>query len=202
MVYLSESIREDEASCIDLSLEVGKPAWEAAGALGYYPTYAKLSPSQRANYLSWLSNGRTGALADIGYAFLFFYGLERRLIVERQDLSPIVKECVRLLETYTFSGSFDGYLSRFLAFALARAGIATLKDKWFDAIFEKSRLRRDEDFLAVALAWFFRKNAPLPVSWAIRLARQDPRSPRSIVLDRLSKRVQFPLREAVSREIR
>ncbi len=106
-------------------------------------------------------------------------------LVEQKDLSPIVKEVVRLLETYTFSGSFDGYLSRFLAFALARAGIETLKDKWFEAVFAKSRLQRDEDFLAVALAWFFKKNAPLPVAWAIRIARQDPRSPRSIVLDRL-----------------
>ena len=34
---------------------------------------------------------------------------------EQQDLSPIVKEVVCLLETYSFSGLFDGYLSRFLA---------------------------------------------------------------------------------------
>ena len=186
MIYLSEAApTEDEASCINLSLDVGRPAWDASGALGYYPTYAKLNPNQRANYLSWLANGRKGALGDIGYAFLFFYGLERRLLVEQQDLSPIVKECVRLLDAYTFSGSFDGYVSRFLAYALARTGIETLKDKWFDAIFEKSRLRRDDDFLAVALAWFFQKKTPLPVSWALRIASQDPRSPRSIVLDRL-----------------
>ena len=122
MVYFSEGTpAEDEASCIELSLEVGKPVWEAGNAFGYYPTYAKISPNHAANYLSWLSNGRTGPSTDIGYAFLFFYGLERRLIVERQDLSPIVKECVRLLETYTFSGSFDGYLSRFLAFTMAQS---------------------------------------------------------------------------------
>ena len=186
MVYISEGRpREDEASCVDLSLEVGKPAKQAAGSLGYYPTYARLSPDQRANYLSWLSGGRVESLHDIGYAFLFFYGLERRLLVERKDMNRIVKEVVRLLETYTFSGSFDGYLSRFLAYALARGGIETLKDKWFDAIFAKSRLQRDEDFLSVALAWFFKKNAPLPAQWAMRIARQDPRAPRSIVLDRL-----------------
>jgi uncharacterized tellurite resistance protein B-like protein len=191
MVYVSQGRpREDESSCINLSLKVGSPVKEAAGSLGYYPTYAKLSPDQRANYLHWLSNSRVGPLHDIGYAFLFFYGLERRLLAERRDLSPIVKEVVRLLEAYTFSGSFDGYLSRFLAFALARGGIETLKDKWFEAIFAKSRLRRDEDFLAVALAWFFNKNAPLPISWAMQIVRQDPRSPRSVVLDRLSEQFQ------------
>jgi uncharacterized tellurite resistance protein B-like protein len=186
MVYVSEvQPREEEASCIDLSLDVGRPVRESAGSLGYYPTYARISPNQRANYIGWLSNNRISPLNDIGYAFLFFYGLERRLLIDRQDLSPIVKEVVRLLETYTFSGSFDGYLSRFLAFVLARGGIETLKDKWFDSVFDKSRLQRDEDFLAVALAWFFKKNAPLPISWAMRIARQDPRCPRSVILDRL-----------------
>ena len=81
MVYVTEGEpREDEASCIDLSLEVGKPVQEAPGSLGYYPTYARISPNQRANYLRWLSNGRVDPLNDIGYAFLFFYGLERRLL--------------------------------------------------------------------------------------------------------------------------
>ena len=59
---------------------------------------------------------------DIGYAFLFFYGLERRLLVEQQDLSPIVKEVVRLLETYTFSGSFDGYLEPILGVCPGESG--------------------------------------------------------------------------------
>ena len=186
MVYISDGKPpRDEASCIDLSLQVGNPVEEAPGSLGYHTTYARLSPNQRSNYLQWLSKGRVEPLHDIGYAFLFFYGLERRLLVERQDLNPIIEEVVRLLEAYTFSGSFDGYLSRFLVFALARAGIETLKDKWFDAVFEKSRLQRDEDFLAVALAWFFKRNAPLPISWAMRIARHDSRSLRSIVIDPL-----------------
>ena len=140
LVYLSTGRpRDDEASCIDLALPIGRPVEEPRGSLGYYPQYASISPDQRANYLRWLAGGRTAPLDDIGYAFLYFYGLERRLLVEQQDLSPIVKEVVRLLETYTFSGSFDGYLSRFLSYTLARAGIGTLKDKWFEAVFDKTR---------------------------------------------------------------
>lgn len=88
----------NEASCIDVRRRVGQPVQEPRGSLGYYPAYDRLSPDQRANYLQWLAGGRSGPLEDIGYAFLFFYGLERRLLVEEQDLSPIVKECVRLLE--------------------------------------------------------------------------------------------------------
>ncbi len=185
MVYVSEeTLREHEASCINLSLPVGKPSWQAAGSLGAYPTYAGLTPAQRANYLHWLSNGRASPLHEINYAYLFFYGLERRLIVDRAELGPIVKETVRLLETYTFSGTFDGYLGRFLAYALARAGLDTNGES-ASLVFEKSRIRLNEDPLAVALAWFSTRNAPLPAAWAIKLARLDQRSSESVVFDRI-----------------
>jgi uncharacterized tellurite resistance protein B-like protein len=191
LVYLSDGAPEpEEASCLDLRLRVGRPLEEPRGALGYYPSYAAITPNQRANYLTWLARNRTGPLDDIGYAFLFFYGLERRVLIDQADLSPVVKEVVRLLQLYTFSGSFDGYLSRFLAFCLARAGIATLKDKWFKAVFEQSRLRRDEDFLSVALAWFHDRGAPLPADWAMRLCRQDPRCARSVVIDRMPEQFE------------
>jgi hypothetical protein len=186
LVYTYNGRRDSgEASCIDLRKRVGRPVREPRGSLGYYPSYDRLTDDQRANYLQWLAGGRSGPLEDIGYAFLFFYGLERRLLVEGQDLSPIVKETVRLLETYDFSGSFDGYLSRFLSYSLAKSQIGTLKEKWFQTVFEKTRAQRDEQHLAVGLAWLFSQKRPLPVHWAMRLARLDPRAPRSVVLDRL-----------------
>ena len=186
LVYVCDGQRSSsEASCIDRRHAIGKAVAELVGSLGYYPEYSRLSPDQRANYLQWLANGRTGPMSDIGYAFLYFYGLERRLLIDDQDLSPIVKEVVRLLEVYTFSGSFDGYLSRFLSYTLARTGIGTLKEKWFQAVFERTRAQRDEQHLAVGLAWLFSNERPLPPEWACRIARLDPRSPRSVVLERL-----------------
>lgn len=201
-VYTSNGQADaDEASCIDARLRVGRPVREPRGALGYYPRYDRLSEDQRANYLHWLAGGRSGALDDIGYVFLYFYGLERRLLVERQDLSPIVKEVVRLLERYTFSGSFDGYLSRFLSYVLAREDIGTLKEKWFQAVFERTRTQRDEQHLAVGLAWFFRKQLPLPSAWAIRLAKLDPRAPRSVVLNRLPDQFDALFRKRYQEEL-
>ena len=176
---------EEEASCIDLSLPIGELGELETLSLGYYPTYSRMTAQQRATYLQWLASGRCGLLSDIGYVFLYFYGLERRLLLQQEDLSPIVKEVVRLLETYTVSGSFDGYLSRFLAYVLARAGIASLKVKWFEAVFEKTRAQRDEQHLAVGLAWLHTHNRALPANLAIRIARLDPRAPRSVVLNRL-----------------
>ena len=168
----------------------GSRSGSRGGAWATTRNTASISPDQRANYLRWLAGGRTAPLDDIGYAFLFFYGLERRLLVEQQDLSPIVKEVVRLLETYTFSGSFDGYLSRFLSYTLARAGIGTLKEKWFEAVFDRTRAQRDEQHLAVGLAWLFSRGLPLPANWALRIARLDPRAPRSVVLERLPDQFQ------------
>ena len=39
-----------------------------------------MTPGQRGNYLSWLASGKQGQLDDIGYAFVYFYGLERRFL--------------------------------------------------------------------------------------------------------------------------
>ncbi len=178
----------EESSCIDRRRHVGTPTAETVERLPYSPEYATISSNQRANYLQWLAGRRCGPLSEIGYAFLFFYGLERRLLIEGMDLSPIVKEVVRLLETYTFSGSFDSYLSRFLSYSLARTGIGTLKEKWFHSVFERTRAQRDELHLAVGLAWLVTNARPLPANWALRIARLDPRAPSSVILERLPER--------------
>jgi len=46
--------------------------------LGYYPSYEKLNPQQRFVYLKWLCD--ITKTVDIGYVFIFYYGLERHLI--------------------------------------------------------------------------------------------------------------------------
>jgi hypothetical protein len=46
--------------------------------LGYYPSYERLNPQQRYVYLNWLGN--IAKPVDIGYVFIFYYGLERHLI--------------------------------------------------------------------------------------------------------------------------
>ena len=46
--------------------------------LGYYPSYGQLNPRQRFIYLKWLCD--ITKPVDIGYVFIFYYGLERHLI--------------------------------------------------------------------------------------------------------------------------
>ena len=129
MVYVTDGGPDDrEASCIDLRLEVGEPVEKAAGGAGFHPAYAELSPGQRAKYLCWLSSGRVGALDELGYARLFFCGLERRLLREQSDRNPILKEVVRLRETYPSSRLLVASIDHFLAFSLARQGIESINE--------------------------------------------------------------------------
>ncbi len=79
-----------------------------------FPDYGKPSPGRRGAYLSWLSKGRSDPSADIAYVFLFFYGLERRLLIDGQrGWSPrrkgeIVRELLRLLPIYGENRGFRG----------------------------------------------------------------------------------------------
>jgi len=47
----------------------------------YYPTYAGLNPEQRWIYLNWLQNPSESI--NIGYVFLYYYGLERQLLFRK-----------------------------------------------------------------------------------------------------------------------
>jgi hypothetical protein len=177
----------DEGSSIHPYCPVGKPVKQPPESLGYFPDYVGLSPAQRANYLRWLAGGRAGPPPEIGYANLFFYGLERRLLLEGKDREVIVSEAIRLLETNRSSQPFEVCLSRFLSYNLARAGIDTITEASFAALFERAGpwVWREEQHLAVGLAWLFRQQRPLPAAWALELVRHDPRAPRSVVLERL-----------------
>lgn len=174
-----------EASCIEKNLPVGNPISEPIGALGYWPRYENMTPGQRGNYLSWLASGKQGQLDDIGYAFVYFYGLERRAFIDGKDVDLIIPEVVRLLNRYPDSGSFNGYLSRFIAFSAARIGLKSITSDGFKLCFEQAPLKSySEDLLAVILCWFYQNNLPLPSRWAFEVARQDVRTMRSVVIDR------------------
>lgn len=191
MTYFSRfPLEEAEASCIDATLPVGSPISEPRGALGYWPEYRRMTPHQRANYLDWLASGREAPLDDIGYAFVHFYGLERRVLVDQRDINPITIEIVRLLERYTFSGSFTGYLSRFLTYVVARTGLEKLRQEWFDHIFDNSSMQPNEDILALALAWHVTKSQPLSAKWAMRIASDHPQTSRSVVVQRVPEQFE------------
>src|ERR1700733_13322378 len=73
----------------------------------YWPSYDSISPEARASYLQWLATGKLDPEADLGYVFLYFYGLERRVLWDathnqqvRTELPLIEEEVCRLLDIY------------------------------------------------------------------------------------------------------
>lgn len=92
--------------------------------LHYWPDYASISPAGRRAYLNWLAGGRRDPTADIGLVFLFFYGLERRLFLERSlaEAPALVAEVERLVGIYGGNASFSAYATQFLAAAAMAAG--------------------------------------------------------------------------------
>ena len=191
LVYVSNGLPDDyEATCIDLWLDVGESVKETAASIGRISSYAKLSPNQRANYLCWLSCGRVAPLDVIGYALLFFFGLERRYFRELSNRETIVQEILRLLEVYPRSQSLEEPLERFLAFSLACQGTESNHDQLFNSVVERLALDCKQDFLPIVSAWFYKKRLPLPGAWALTIARRDPLLANSTALVHQPKLVQ------------
>lgn len=74
--------------------------------MGYWPSYETITPESRAAYLNWLAAGRPAG-AYIGYVFLFFYGIERRVILDAPrsqdaagEMPELLREVERLLGLY------------------------------------------------------------------------------------------------------
>lgn len=126
LIYVGTSLTtpygDNDPCLIDPSKSVAKQGDYTVRELGYWPSYSAIPASARRAYLNWLADGRKDPEADIGYVFIFFYGLERRAIVDaasdpvaKDDWPIITAELRRLLEIYgDKSGSFRGYAGSLL----------------------------------------------------------------------------------------
>lgn len=91
----------------------------------YWPSYAEFQPSARRAFLDWMASGRSDPEYDVGYLFLYLYGLEHRVFVD-QDLTgapAIIAEAERLLSVYRSQASFVEHVGRFIDAARAFAGL-------------------------------------------------------------------------------
>lgn len=126
MVYVGTSLKTpyggNDPCLLDLSKSVSSQGNYTQSDMGYWPSYSEITASSRRSYLDWLADGRRDPNADIGYVFLFFYGLERRAIVDvantaeaKKDWPIIADEIRRLLKIYgEQSNSFRNYANDLL----------------------------------------------------------------------------------------
>ncbi len=100
--------------------------------MGYFPSYTKMKPEQRAVYLNWLRDVTTPI--EIGYVFVYFYGLERHLVYGNFDAA--VNE-ILLLRKHHDNGSFQNYSASALVHAcLLRKRVDTLQHLYLDLNFD------------------------------------------------------------------
>lgn len=167
-----------EPALIDPKMEVSpqfdRPLIES---IGYWPSYSKLSPAARGIYLSWLSSGAKNPHIEIGFVFLYFYGLERRALfdvdnshIAKNDVKDIVYEVKRLLQIYGYNNSFAKYARSFLdAVDIKQMGKSylLLTDKL-------DRLDESPLLLQLVLTGFANNHRPLPVKLALTWLKTKP----------------------------
>jgi len=121
---------------IDPSLSVAAVGNDKSGdGMPYWPGYSDISRQCRATYLDWLASGRSDASYNPGYMFLYFYGLERRFVLDQPpdaEKREILEEVQRLARLYPDSGSVQRYLGEFIQIAQIAVNDSAVHEPVFD----------------------------------------------------------------------
>ena len=111
----NEFIGQDEPSKIYKNLPILKPKeLNLVEPPPYFPTFIRLSAEQRWIYLDWLKD--ISEKINIGYVFLYYYGLERNLLMG--DFETAFQE-ILFLRNIHISKSFESYSYNALLFSSA-----------------------------------------------------------------------------------
>ncbi len=166
-----------EPALINPSLKVSKSTVDRAGeTMTYWPSYSEIKPEARAAYLEWLAHGRSDPSVYIGYVFLYFYSLERRLLTDQTTASEretleLIGEVERLLGIYGSNRSFASYATGLLDIAkLIHAGYAGRLDSNFNSSIPSELMTR------LALAKIVADGKPIPADWALAWLMHSPES--------------------------
>jgi TerB N-terminal domain len=183
MLYVGSTLAAPDGSTepaqIDPTLEVDSHAADPQEHLfGYWPRYDEISPTARRAYLTWLAGGRQDPGADVGYVFLFFYGLERRVLVDGRtdaaatsEVPAILAEVERLRGIYN-NRSFQSYSRSFLEY-VATSG-AFEKASYLKPPPPATASRGMPLLLRAGLGQCAVDGKPVPAAWALSWARSDP----------------------------
>lgn len=186
MVYVGEGLaainnyRAAETSLINPRLKVKRDDPDYEGKrMPYSASYGQMPPACRAAYLDWLSTGRQDSNVYIGYIWLFFYGLERRVfhnlltadfstcVSKQQELKQIVAEVERLNQLYdTSGGGINSKAQVFLEVCYAvQSALSADSDSSLEETIDPLTAR--SLLLQVGLGQKVAKGLPIPADWAL-----------------------------------
>ena len=176
---------ETEPCLIDpaLPVEWSDPDWRGE-TIYRLPSYSGLDPRARAAYLSWLAHGRCAENVYIGFVFLFYYGLERRLLADLDqrpddpEVDVIVAEIERLCRVYGTSRSFRAYADSLLGLlgAVRSAGGSVQPVLW-DPAHPGSSDAGVPPLARVALGQCIADGSPIAAELALGYLRHHPQRP-------------------------
>lgn len=183
-----------EPALINPKLRVVWPKNGTADRMPYWPSYSRISETARGEYLTWLACGRKEPDVQMGCVFLYFYGLERRVLADKHlpdvsnELPAILAEVRRLLTIYGSNGSFFSYATQFLDCMV----VFGAKDRVYrlppppQGTYKLLTLRHK-----MALGQAAVDGVPLPDNWAYAWLMNDqrfwPRTPATRCADEFKK---------------
>lgn len=171
-----------EPALIDPALPVNRANPDREGRhMGYWPSYTDIHNASRAAFLEWLAGGKKDPTANIGYVFIYFYGLERRALVDaktsasaRNEIPAIVAEVERLLSIYGDNGSFCNYASGLLDALVATQAKGSIYRTPPPVMHRSWEIPLS---IKIALGQVANDGVPLPVDWALAWAENDGSMP-------------------------
>ncbi|OVZ76221.1 TerB N-terminal domain-containing protein [Yersinia intermedia] len=184
MVYIGNKYKSNrtgaEPAFINPSMDVAEQEIDISLPLiDNAPDYSTCSPQARRAYLQWLADGRKSPLVHIGYVFLFFYGLEHRILIDaaidpvaKKELPILEEEINRLLNIYGKNNAFNHYAQNLLVY-ISRVNI---EEKLYLSPPPLTREASTELPLAllVGLGQLAVDQQPLPAAWALAWGEADP----------------------------
>ncbi len=180
MIYVGHQLRVqggqgNENCLINPDLKVAKDDPDTgADMMPYWPSYSRIDPRSRLAYLQWLAGGRCDEGYGVGYAFLFFYGLERRILVERcrrAERAQLTSELHRLYGMYEHNGSFRRYASRLLEAIAILEGLDYQSDPTFENASNRIPFNTEVD-----IARKIKAGEPLDADWLLAWWWHHPES--------------------------
>lgn len=151
---------------IDQKQSVSSVGADKSGdSMPYWPGYSSIPAACRATYLDWLADGARDSTVNPGYMFLYFYGLERRFLVDNPsegEKREILAEVQRLRELFAANHSVQRYLGDFIDLASLVLNADDLKKPVFKSWTWELPLS-----LKITLGGMIANDIPLSAEWLL-----------------------------------